>query len=332
MRRYIEALFRDYYRRLPRNELVVSAVETREFAYQLYGGPIVRHKSFASLDELRSFLASKGPLHVYYSSALYERPDAEDMEGKGWLGADLVFDIDADHIESEACESSGDIITLECLEEALYELARLLDALREELGLRDHIVVFSGNRGFHVHVEDAEVRRLGPRERREVASYIKARGLKLSSFLVRGKGNLVSVAPIGNLKRIYQALVEIGVDVDRGSDLGELDAQAAARAAIEIDEVVTADVHRLIRLPGSLHGKTGLRVVALDKRDIDRGIDVVMDKAIAFRRGKVTVELTARPQAPVLGHRIAGDVATLPTYVAVYLALRGYARLRHAKD
>ncbi len=332
MRRYIEALFRDYYRRLPTSELAVSDVKSREFAYQFYGGSIIRHRSFASIDELHSFLASKGPLHVYYSSALYERPDAEDMESKGWLGADLVFDIDADHIESEACRSSGDIVTLECLEEALYELSRLLDALNGELGLRDHLVVFSGNRGFHVHVEEETARKLGARERREITSYIKARGLRLSSFLARGRGNLVSMTPVGNLKRIYQALVEAGVDVDRGGSLGELDAQVSAKAAIEIDEVVTADVHRLIRLPGSLHGKTGLKVAALDRRDIDRGIDRVLERAIAFRGGKVTVELVEKIGVPVLGYRITGSTATLPTYVAIYLVLRGHARLRDAKD
>ncbi len=330
MRRYIEALFRDYYRRLPKETLAVSDIGAREFAYQFHGGSMIRHRAFNSVDELHSFLASKGPLHVYYSSALYERPDAEDMDGKGWLGADLIFDIDADHIRAEACTSSSDIIALECLEEALYELTRLLDALNEELGLREGLVVFSGNRGFHVHIEQGDMRKLGPKERREIAAYLKARGLRLSSFSSRGSS--VLTMPVGNLKRIYQALVELGVDVEGAGGLEGLDSQAAAKAAIEIDEVVTADVHRLIRLPGSLHGKTGLKVAVLDKRDIDGGIDRVLDRAIAFRKGKATVELKEMPRVPVLGYRVTGKVATLPLHVALYLVLHGYARLRDAED
>ncbi|WP_243675341.1 hypothetical protein [Vulcanisaeta distributa] len=38
-----------------------------------------------------------------------------------------------------------------------------------------------------------------------------------------------------------------------------------------IDEVVTMDVHRLIRLPNSLHGKTGLRVIRVSPSDLERG-------------------------------------------------------------
>ncbi len=37
--------------------------------------------------------------------------------------------------------------------------------------------------------------------------------------------------------------------------------------AVKVDTVVTTDTHRLIRLPETLHGKTGFRAV---KMDIDR--------------------------------------------------------------
>ncbi len=42
-------------------------------------------------------LAETVPSDVYHSCAYYENPDF-DMDKKGWIGADLVFDIDADHI------------------------------------------------------------------------------------------------------------------------------------------------------------------------------------------------------------------------------------------
>jgi DNA primase small subunit len=48
----------------------------------------------------------------------------------------------------------------------------------------------------------------------------------------------------------------------------------------ETDEPVTADTKRLIRLPGSLHGKSGLKVVTLRRDDLD-AFDPLRD-AVAF--------------------------------------------------
>ena len=44
---------------------------------------------------------------------------------------------------------------------------------------------------------------------------------------------------------------------------------ALKEAAIYPDEPVTGDVHRLIRLPGSLHGGSGLRVMVLDSKKLE---------------------------------------------------------------
>ncbi|MCA1813180.1 MAG: hypothetical protein LC624_04420 [Halobacteriales archaeon] len=45
---------------------------------------------------------------------------------------------------------------------------------------------------------------------------------------------------------------------------------ALASMTGETDEPVTSDVKRLIRLPGSVHGKTGLRVVPVPLRSTSR--------------------------------------------------------------
>src|SRR5881628_4137548 len=71
----------------------------REFGFMFWeAGMMQRHQSFKSGEGLRDFLARRTPMHVYYSSAYYETPGAPTMEEKGWLGADLVFDLDADHL------------------------------------------------------------------------------------------------------------------------------------------------------------------------------------------------------------------------------------------
>ena len=94
--RFIQDKFAEYYA----NNVIQppSSIEQREFGFLLFKEKImVRHKGFENTDALNHFLRTTVPLHVYYSSAYYERPE-EEMDEKGWLGADLIFDIDADHI------------------------------------------------------------------------------------------------------------------------------------------------------------------------------------------------------------------------------------------
>jgi DNA primase small subunit len=59
-----------------------------------------------------------------------------------------------------------------------------------------------------------------------------------------------------------------------------LETWGIAMAKGETDEPVTADTKRLIRLPGSLHGKSGLKVVTLRRDDLD-SFDPLRD-AVAF--------------------------------------------------
>jgi len=68
---------------------------------------MLRHKGFIDIESLRTSLCTIVPSDVYYSSAYYERPQ-EEMKQKGWLGADLIFDIDADHIHTP-CATVHDI-------------------------------------------------------------------------------------------------------------------------------------------------------------------------------------------------------------------------------
>ncbi len=114
----VEVFFRNFYRNYAKFD--VDAVERREFAFQRFGGGMVRHNAFKTLEELRRFVTEKAPRHIYHSAAYYERPGEEDMERKGWLGADLIFDIDGDHLDTEACRE-GKLVSLRCLEDAKEE-------------------------------------------------------------------------------------------------------------------------------------------------------------------------------------------------------------------
>ena len=155
-------------------------------------------------------LAETVPSDVYHSCAYYENPDF-DMDKKGWIGADLVFDIDADHIPTTCekihdefrcvkCGFRGRGITPEvcpaceatkfetkiwacelCIESARKEAAKLLDMLENDFGFsQDELhVFFSGHRGYHVHVENEAVRSLDAMARKEIVDYVIGLGIKL---------------------------------------------------------------------------------------------------------------------------------------------------------
>lgn len=94
---FVQEQFREYYSNCFEEIGIKSGLKQREFAALLMQNRMmVRHKSFRSRYELQDFLCSMTPSDMYYSSAYYEQPDAPDMGSKGWVGADLIFDIDAD--------------------------------------------------------------------------------------------------------------------------------------------------------------------------------------------------------------------------------------------
>ena len=74
--------------------------QQREFGFMYHGETFFRrHLGFPSPDHLKVDILRKPPAHIYHSSAYYDHPSAHTMAEKGWLGADLIFDLDADHLE-----------------------------------------------------------------------------------------------------------------------------------------------------------------------------------------------------------------------------------------
>ena len=189
----------------------------REYAFLLFKErAMVRHKAFASPTALRSGLRERIPSDVYHSCAYYENPDAE-MDKKGWSGADLVFDIDADHIPTSCgkihdewkcsnpqCGVSGGLvgrgITPDecpacggvkfevktwacdlCIDTTRVETRKLLDMLTHDFGFAENEIhtYFSGHRGYHIHVENEAVQSLDTMARKEIVDYVCGIGLDL---------------------------------------------------------------------------------------------------------------------------------------------------------
>jgi len=177
---------------------------------------MIRHKAFASPHSLHSFVKERIPSDIYHSCAYYDNPEA-DMDKKGWSGADLVFDIDADHITTgcgkihdewkcsnpnclvsgglsgkgltpEECPACGgtkfEVKTWacdQCIGTTREETRKLLEMLTDDFGFSEHEIhtFFSGHRGYHVHVENEAVRSLDAMARKEIVDYVCGLGLEL---------------------------------------------------------------------------------------------------------------------------------------------------------
>ena len=100
------------------------------------------------------------------------------------------------------------------------------------------------------------------------------------------------------------------------------------RMAGEADEPVTADTKRLIRLPSSLHGKTGFRVTKLTRDELEP-FDPLTD-ALAFGDDPIEVEAHVDATFDLGGHEhtlTAERRTTIPEYAATFALLRGMAQV-----
>jgi DNA primase small subunit len=96
------------------------------------------------------------------------------------------------------------------------------------------------------------------------------------------------------------------------------------RSLGETDEPVTSDIKRLIRLPASLHGKTGFRVCRLTRDELTNFKPLI--DALAFSKEEIEIKGMADITFDLGGehHAIETDrVSVLPEYAAVFAALRG---------
>lgn len=395
---FVYKKFSEYYKNPPAEIILPGSVSQREFAFLLLKERVMmRHNGFASAKGLKLFLTKTVPSDIYHSCAYYENPKAE-MAKKGWLGADLVFDIDADHIPTGCdkihdewtcgkCGFTGKGLTPEycptcegqkfdtktwpcdiCLGSAKAETVKLVDMLEKDLGFsREEIhVFFSGHRGYHVHVETEAVRMLDATARKEIVDYVSGLGLAALAEKVKRKSRgrnasrVFSLHDFGWNKRIKSGIKKFILNAakddfrkagvkslqctavlqnkeaiitrcleqgrwDSVKGVGEttwlkIAAYVKNLESANIDTVVTTDIHRLIRMAGTLHGKTGLKKVEFP---VGRLAEFdPFKEAVAFKEGEVKVSVSDVPEFR-LGGSVFGPYrrqeVTLPTAAAVLL-------------
>ncbi len=361
----LERLFRTYYQSRPALVLPPD-MELREFALQPFGSSTyVRHLAFSSYGELLAYITrERVPLHLYYSSAKYEYPEAPNMEDKKWLGSDLVFDIDADHIPGcgaeelsfcprcgyraeggEAgprCPSCGaeltrvSLVSDECITSAAVQASRLVEFLRRDFGFSRVSVYFSGHRGFHVHVPcDEECASLDSHARREIVDYLRATGIDVRSILGywegRRGGHPVPPSPRDPGWRGWIGSYlegQLGGRVPSLDELADLAYEAVASLRVEVDEKVTIDVSRLVRVPNSINGKAGLLVKEVEPRGLE-GWTYSLSELSPYR-GRVRIRALTSINIVTGGYRVEaerGETLEVDAPIGVYLACKGLAAL-----
>jgi DNA primase small subunit len=95
----------------------------------------------------------------------------------------------------------------------------------------------------------------------------------------------------------------------------------------ETDEPVTADVRRLIRCPGSLHGGSGFRVTLLTFRGLEE-FNPLWD-AVVFGDdpAPIVVQKPFSTEIKGEGYRLQEGATEVPLHAAVFLMARGVAEL-----
>lgn len=360
----------------------------REYAFLFFGGKgMVRHLGFGKREIFWNFIAERAPQHAYYSSAYYQHPDAAKMTEKNWMGAELIFDLDSDHLPN-----AKNLEYVESLVEVKKEFIKLIEEfLLGDFGFKENNIelYFSGGRGYHCHVKDPAILDLDSNERREIVDYITGRDLQDSiifheqvterksygrSSFASGKSLMMPTPDQEGWRgRISRGIIEL-VDEIKKSDNPEKKLQeygvsqrdserlaeelseervnriktglldqsktirkfflnsalrrtAVSLSAGETDEPVTCDVKRLIRLPSSLHGKTGLKVVKITVDDL-KEFEPLRD-AVVFPDDPVRI-IVNRPISLDMKdqcfHLSEGE-QEVPTYLAVFLIGRKEAIL-----
>ncbi len=178
------SLLKEYYKSA---DLLVENVPEREFGFGNFETKIAfRHYSFGDLASLRKYMAANAPAFCDASSSLYTYPDARPMEKKQWKGSSLTFDLDASDLRLDCQKVHGSSwVCQNCLDEVKLETIKLIeDFLVPDFGFsKSEINVnFSGNRGYHIHVNSKEIFLLDSKQRRGISEYISGTSMDIRRF------------------------------------------------------------------------------------------------------------------------------------------------------
>jgi DNA primase small subunit len=219
------------------------------------------------------------------------------------------------------------------------EVVRSLDAMA-----RKEIVDYVTGLGLGILEKDA--REENPRKKRVSAKKFNLHNYGWNRRLKLGMQSFLETASSEDLKEVglrNKALLESkdtiikraigegrwesipGVSVQTWLKLAE---HIREIQAAKIDTVVTTDIHRLIRMNGTLHGKTGLKKVEFKPKEL-QDFDP-FSGAVAFKKGKVKVLVFDAPEFRMSGETLGpykNQTVEMPTAAAVLLICKRRAEV-----
>jgi DNA primase small subunit len=423
---YLKRLFQAYYQEKQFEFPKVSSFNLREFGLIPWDKKVYmkRHMSFDNPDVLRSYLITDAPRHLYSSGSLYLKPDAPDMKNKEYQGCDFIIDIDVDHFYTP-CKDQHDLwickdcgaegtgmpkicpnkkckgskftkiswVCDQCLHVAKNEITKLVfNFLIPDFGIdeKSFKIAFSGHRGYHLKVEQEEIRKLSSDERRDIVDYLTGENLSFEILGLNKKSDTIYgllKENIGWSQKIMNKIEEIlqkpekeleNMLQDKNSfgfnpnivesflnykdDFLELITKGERNVwaiegfgltnwkkflrgivkivGVEIDEPVSIDIHRLIRYPGSLHGKTGFKVQEIELNELDdfnpldesnEKLDPIVFKSTKNLTHKLEIVENKLPITTIKGESfgpyVKGEVIEVPHHFAVFLLCKEVAKM-----
>jgi DNA primase small subunit len=371
---FLRRAYKQFYFKNSQTIETPTRITEREFGYIPFGEGMIRHLSFKTGGELVARIVKEAPSSVYCSNAHYFEPTSP-IEEKGWKGAELIFDIDADMIPTLCkkdhdvwicldCSAQGKLpapplcpkcrgknlnrskwVCVECMDAAKEHTARLIKFLVEDFQVAESNIAlfFSGNRGFHVHVCDERFEPLGAQGRAEITDYVRGTGMSilvgvLSIIKSRNSTDYREVNKrSGWFRRIGQVMTSLKGDqgavktTDRknAKNVRRVSAKRIAERTINeyasiVDPSVTNDLHRIFRLPGTLHGTTGMQKV----RVISIASFNPLVDPVVLPRDLVRVKILLPRSITLNGMKFGpfrSETLEIPTFAAVYFIGKGLA-------
>ena len=180
-------LIGEYYARQDPASIAPDRMDQREFGVGDYETKIrFRHLEFKTHMDLKRYLIDKSPPFISYSAGYYKHPSFRPMENKLWTGAELVFDLDATDMKLPCQKVHGTSwVCQTCLNSVKAETIKLIEEfLVPDFGFskKEIAINFSGNRGYHIHINRESVLTLDTNAGKEISDYIAGTGVTFEQF------------------------------------------------------------------------------------------------------------------------------------------------------
>lgn len=275
------------------NVIKASNFQSREFGFNRLDIGFTRNKSFEQISHLKEYL-STFPIAGSYIGSLYEdrllpktrHAEAITIHNSKWLGRELIFDLDLDEYDKvRDCKCKGRM-SCEICWHLMQDASIIIDeTLKDDFGFKERIWLYTGGRGYHCWVLDADTVDLSGEQRSAIIGYMQLIHDPKGQQKIDDLGNHAAILK----ERIYSKLAkkfiteatskilreEIGFSYPQLKRAREKITKVNYLQSVDgiipkemekvfltnlikyryprIDHKVTIDTRRLIRMPNSVH-------------------------------------------------------------------------------